>query len=145
MTDFRIGFIASKRKSLVNNLISHQQSISTCVNSPSQYSAITLNSVMDRVKFFRDYYLEDRNLILDEIPQFEPYKPHGGFYYFINLQEFGVKDAEKFSIDLLEKYSVSVVPGYAYGKGFVSWIRISFAVDQNCLKKGIRKVKNYLF
>jgi aminotransferase len=45
---------------------------------------------------------------------------------------------------MLRNTGVALVPGSAYGKGFESYVRLSFSTDSNILKEGLNKMKIFL-
>jgi len=144
MTGLRVGFMATKDQHILKHCANLHQNIATCTNSSGQFAAIALQTAMPEVAQFVKYYQENCRLVTHVIPKFGKYKPDGGFYYFINLEEWGIRDAGLFCKRLLEKEKVALVPGDAYGKGFESWVRLSFSIDRSLLEEALHRLKNFL-
>jgi aspartate/methionine/tyrosine aminotransferase len=143
MTGFRIGYIMAMDKMLIQTMNNIHQNLATCAPAISQYLSIGF-SMLSQMNQFRDYYKINRDLVSKLFPQISSFKPDGGFYYFIDLKEFGLLDADKFCKQLLESRFVAVVPGSAYGTGFESFIRLSFSVDHNELEQALPIIKTFI-
>lgn len=143
VTGLRIGYCLSKDKAMIENMTKLQQNIATCPNSLAQKSLVEANNVS--LKEYVNYYNENRELVSEIIPEFSPFKPDGGFYYFVNLSAIGIDlSAEKFCIDLFNKYNVATVPGKSYGRNHGTWMRISYCIDREELKIGLKLIKQFL-
>ena len=145
MSGLRIGYLVSKNKIIVNRVNQLQQHISTCTNSVAQYALRDFDKDKDKIEKIRKYYLENRNIISEIIPEFKSFIPDGGFYLFADLDKFGVSNSVKFSKELLLEDGVSVVPGISYGEDFQSWIRISICVHRDELTRGLELIKRRLY
>ena len=73
--------------------------------------------------------------------------PKGAFYIFVNVSgTYGkttkggsaIENSADFANALLNEKEVAVVPGSAFGAD--NYIRISYAIDESALKKGIEKL-----
>jgi aspartate/methionine/tyrosine aminotransferase len=144
MTGFRAGYMICKAVALVNSMIVMQQNLATCVAGISQYLLIDEVNADDEIKQNAAYYQKNRDLVLEIFPEWEPYKPQGGFYYFIDLGIYGISDGQLFCADLLQKTGVALVPGSAYGKGFNSYVRLSFSIDTETLIEGLRIMRIFI-
>lgn len=144
MTGFRIGFLLSRDTILMRNLSAINQNTATCTPAISQYLALEFENSLPEVQTFRDYYAENLKETLKIFPEWEAFKPQGGFYFFVDLSIYGISDAEKFSSELLENAFVAIVPGSAYGKGFDSWVRISISLDREKLTKALLLLKSFI-
>jgi aspartate/methionine/tyrosine aminotransferase len=141
MTGFRLGYLMAKDATLIKRMNTIHQNLATCAPAMSQYLALGFSNILSKVGEFRDYYKENRDMIVELFPELEIYKPDGGFYYFIDMKPFGIKDAGAFCKYLLEAH-VATVPGDAYGTGYESCLRLSFSVEREMLKEGILRFKN---
>jgi aspartate/methionine/tyrosine aminotransferase len=144
MTGFRIGFILTRNNELLQNLSAINQNTATCAPAISQYLALEFINALPEVMTFRDYYADNRNKILEFFPEWQPFLPQGGFYFFVNLSLYGIENADTFSSELLERAHVAVVPGSAYGRGFDSWVRISFSLEQKQLLLALQSLKSFI-
>jgi len=144
MTGLRIGYMASKDQTLLTNCLKLQQNIATCANSVAQSAAAAAPQSDAEVELFVEYYKRNRDLVTEIIPEFEPFKPEGAFYYFVDLSAFGIHDTRTWCKDLLMQKYVASVPGGAFGEGFESWVRFSYCVDQEMLGEAMHIVKEHL-
>jgi aspartate/methionine/tyrosine aminotransferase len=143
-TGLRLGCVACHDQALIKRMNIIHQNSATCANTLAQYAFVDYGDVLSEAKYFSEYYLGNRDMVCEIIPEFNQFKPSGGFYYFINLEKFGITDGDVFAKELLEKTKVAVVPGSAYGEGFNSWIRISYSIDKLLLAEGLQILKKYI-
>lgn len=139
MTGWRIGYAIAPIE-YINQMAKIQSHSTSNVNTPSQYAALKAleidNSNM-KIEFMkrRDYLYEEFKKI-----GFRFVKPSGAFYYFINIEDFGLTDIE-FCEKLLD-YGLAVVPGSAfYLEGY---IRLSFAASLQELNKAVDILKRFI-
>jgi aspartate/methionine/tyrosine aminotransferase len=145
MTGFRIGYMLVKDASVRKSISALNQNTITCTPTISQYISLGFVEALTEVSQFCDYYNENRALVLDVFPEWEPFAPDGGFYFFVNLAEYGIHDSGVFCSDCLKNAHVALVPGSAYGTGFDSWIRLSFSLDREQLRKALEALRNFIF
>lgn len=143
-TGLRIGCIATHDTSVMKQMNIVHQNTATCANSLAQYAFVNYRDAISEAQEYAEYYRINRDLIIELFPKLKLFKPSGGFYYFINLEEFGIKDAVRFCKDILDEKKIALVPGSAYGEGFYDWIRLSFSLDKNQLIEAIEIFKNYI-
>ena len=142
VTGFRLGYIICNNQEINHKIDLLNQNIATCAPSISQYALLNLHKHEDSVYEFSKYYKENRDLVSNVIPEFEPYKPDGGFYYFIDVSKFGFTDGDKFCNEILDTHKIALVPGSAYGN-FPHYIRMSFSVDRKTLMNGLESLKSF--
>lgn len=143
MTGFRLGYLLTNDKGIMNNLEKIQQNMATCANSFGQY-LLAENINPPEIADFVVYYKNNRNEVLNIFPEWQIYQPDGGFYYFVNLMEYQISNAEKFCNYALNEGGVAIVPGSAYGSGYESYIRVSFSLDTNSLILGLNKLREII-
>jgi aspartate/methionine/tyrosine aminotransferase len=144
MTGFRIGYLAVKNSEIRNKILVLQQNIATCVSSIAQFLLANSKDVEDEIKSFVEYYKANRNFVCEVFPEWQIYKPNGGFYYFVDLKEYGIIDSKLFCEELLQNTGIALIHGSAYGKGFDSFVRLSFSISFEQLKEGLLLLKEYL-
>lgn len=135
-TGWRVGFVAGP-KEIVDAIEKIQQYTNVCAPSVFQYASI--EAILKTVdKKIIDLYQKRRDITYKALKEnFEVVKPLGAFYLFVKLEISGTVFAKK----LLDK-DVAVVPGEAFGKDFKNYIRISFAIDDQKLKKALIIIKD---
>lgn len=144
VTGFRAGYLLCKDANVIKRIITMQQNLATCVPAISQYALLNADDANDEINHNAGYYSANKELILEIFPEWKPFEPQGGFYFFINLSIYGIQDGKTFCEKLLSQTGVALVPGAAYGKGFDSYARLSFSIDKDLLKEGLIAMKNYL-
>jgi aspartate/methionine/tyrosine aminotransferase len=122
-----------------------QEHISAHPSSISQKAAVAaLRGGDDCVKKMIAEYSERRELLLkglSEIPGFRCTRPQGAFYVFPNIKGFKMS-SEEFSMQVLEKAKVVVVPGTAFGKHGEGYVRISYATSREKLANALSRIKS---
>ena len=140
VTGFRIGYLICEDKTTHHKIDLLNQNIATCAPAISQYALLNLSSHNDTIAEYVSYYKENRDLISQIIPEFEPYKPDGAFYYFIDVSKFGFDSGEEFCNKILDKQRLALIPGSAYGN-FPTYVRMSFSIDRDILLEGLERIK----
>lgn len=145
MTGWRIGFLHSDEE-VVKEIVKVHDSLVTCAPVISQYAAIAaLDFAGEEIKKFKEEFQKRRDLIcdyLDGLSEFFSYqKPNSSYFVFPKL--LPKRDSWQFSLDLLEKAHVAVVPGVAFGPSGESHIRISFGRSEKDINEAFKRIKGY--
>ncbi len=145
MTGWRCGFVLGP-KAIISQMVKMQESVVSCVNTPTQYAAIAaLDGPQDVLKDMLLQYDENRKLVMEQINQMKHLSlkmARGAFYAFVNIKDTGMT-SEEFAIDLLEKKHVVVVPGSGFGDGGEGYVRISYVSSKEDTVEGLRRMKEY--
>ena len=149
MTGWRIGFTAANKEIIagVNKLQSQSTSNPASI---SQYAALeAITGSQDSVKIMLEAFKKRREIAinkLNEINGLKCIKPDGAFYIYPDISEIiensKFKNSVEFSKELLEKEKVAVVPGGAFG--VENTFRLSFALSEDNLIKGIERIKKFI-
>ena len=146
MTGWRIGYAAAN-EDLIRKMTIIQEHTLTCVCSFGQKAALAaLKGPRDTVKGFITKCDEGRKLIVDELnklPNVSCQMPRGTFYAFVNITNHNMS-SNQFSDFLLEKAGVMTVPGPAFGVFGEGYVRFSFALPKEHIKKGLERIKNVM-
>ncbi|MFW7380377.1 MAG: pyridoxal phosphate-dependent aminotransferase [Oligoflexus sp.] len=149
MTGWRVGYMAGPKPvaKLVKTL---QSQSSTCLPPFIEDASIVALDHGRGVMADKFQVLQDRRDLavkcLRDIPDVDMIPPEGAFYVFIDIRKnlqnstHQVAKGGSFSFGeyLLEKYHVAMVPGEAFGvPGF---LRLSYAVSEDDIRKGIEKL-----
>jgi len=148
MTGWRIGFVLGPKElvSAIQKLQSHSTSNPTSVAQKAALEALT--GPQDSVQRMLSEYTRRRNFVVERlrsIPGVRCAEPGGAFYAYPNISAAfsrGVRDSLDFSVKLLEKAHVAVVPGEAFGTA--DHIRISYATSMEQLDKGLRRMGEFM-
>lgn len=141
MTGWRIGYIAAPHDLLVQCCKLHAYS-SICPPIFSQYAAAEgLRSGWAEVEKMRLSYQQRRNVMYKAFIDMglSCIEPEGAFYMFPDITSTGMT-SEEFATELIEKYSVAVVPGTCFGEGGEGFIRCCYATDINKIKIAMERI-----
>ena len=148
MTGWRIGYVLGPRDvvSAVQKLQSHSTSNPVSVSQKAALEAVT--GPQDSVGQMLGEYAKRRRFVIErlrEIPGVSCTEPGGAFYAYPNIATSfarGIRDTMDFSVKLLEKAHVAVVPGEAFGTK--EHIRISYATSMELLEKGLTRIAEFM-
>lgn len=153
MTGWRIGYMAANDEIIkAATKIQSQQTSNIC--SIAQYAAIealsdrSSSNIDNMVKIFANR----RNILLNEIKKINNISytfPDGAFYLFIDFSKFINKsykntilnNASDIAIHLIKDFGVAVIPCTDFG--MKNHIRLSYAISENDIIKGIEKINEF--
>jgi aspartate/methionine/tyrosine aminotransferase len=145
MTGWRVGFVHSD-STIIKEILKIHDSLITCAPVVSQYAALgALETDENIIDYYNQKYLKRRKLICDRLDNlknvFSYQKPNSSYFVFpkYNLE----KDSKTFSIDLLEKALVTVVPGIAFGPNGEGHVRMSFGRTSDDINKAFDRMEKY--
>ncbi len=146
MTGWRIGFLHSDEEN-VKEIVKVHDTMVTCAPVISQYAAIGAFDYAEReIDEFRKKFTSRRELAcrhLDKLSNFFSYqKPSGSYFVFPKL--LNESDSWKFTLDLLEKAHVAVVPGVAFSPSGEGYIRINFGREEKDITAAFKRIEKYL-
>ena len=104
---------------------------------------------VEKVQYMVDEFKSRRNIVLELLGDIEGFKlniPDGAFYVFPDISYFfgktikgkHIKDANDFSLFLLEEANVASVTGAAFGAP--NCIRLSYAASEAVLREAIKRI-----
>lgn len=144
MTGWRIGYIAAPLDvaKAVGTLQSHSTSNPTSFAQSGALAALecAASDVQTMVAAFE----KRRDLIMDElatVPKVKAFRSEGAFYVFCDISATGLSAAD-FAARILEEAQVAVIPGEAFGTS--KHIRLSFAIGEETIKKGVGRIKKWI-
>jgi aspartate/methionine/tyrosine aminotransferase len=146
MTGWRIGWVVGPEAIIARVTAAHQYVV-TCASSISQAAALAAfsdDAESDR-RAYRDVFRLRRALMADElrrIPGLPVTVPDGAFYFFVDVRTFG--DSLEIARRLLEEQRVIVIPGEAFGPGGAGFLRVSYAADDDDIRRGVRALGEVL-
>ncbi len=145
MTGFRIGYVAASAEVIgaLNKLQSH---VTGNVCTFAQYGALAAMKIKDsELVGWRNDLQKKRDFAFSKINRlFDCVRPQGAFYLFPDVSSHlgnGMTSAD-LARRLLEQTGVAVVPGEEFG--LPGHIRISYAVSQDDLASGLKKIAEAL-
>jgi aspartate aminotransferase len=148
MTGWRLGYVLAQPAVIqaVTKLQSH--STSNPVSFAQKAAIEALTGPQDSVQEMLAEYARRRKYVLERvraIPGVKCAEPGGAFYAYPNISasfKRGIRDTLDFSVKLLEKQHVAVVPGEAFGTN--EHIRISYATSMEQLDKGLSRIREFM-
>ena len=148
MTGWRIGYVLGP-KALIFAIQKIQSHSTSNASSISQKAALeALSGPQDSVAMMLSEYARRRDFVvkgLNAIPGIHCTNPGGAFYAYPNISssfKHGIKDSLDFSVQLLDKAHVAVVPGSAFGT--TEHVRISYATSIETLDRGLSRIRNFM-
>ena len=146
MTGWRMGWSVWPENLIphVNRLIINSFS---CVNVPAQFGGIAaLDGPDDPIHEMMKKFDERRKLIyegLNSLPGVECSVPGGAFYAFPNVSGTGMNGSE-FCKKAMHEAGVAIVPGTAFGKTSIDYVRFSYAASQDNISNALENIKKML-
>ena len=148
MTGWRAGFALGPKSIIAAMSKLQSQSTSNTASMVQRASIAALSGSQACVAEMRADYICLRDRILEgfrSIPGLTCTVPEGAFYVYPNVREFLGKGkaatATELSARLLSEAHVVVVPGEAFGTS--EHIRLSYAVSQDVIDKGITRMRAF--
>ena len=146
MTGWRMGWSVWPEK-LIPHITKLAINSFSCVNAPSQFAGIAaLDGPDDPIHEMMKKFDERRKLIhrgLNNLPGVNCSMPGGAFYAFPNVSGTGMNGSE-FSKKCMHEAGVAIVPGTAFGKTSVDYVRFSFAASRDNIQKALEKIEKML-
>ncbi len=147
MTGWRLGFVAAPSW-IIEKMTRFQMYNSTCPVTFAQYAAAKAledERSWKAVEDMRREYERRRNLVLERLNGMglPTVKPKGAFYIFPRVRDTGLTDRE-FSELMLKEAKVAVVPGGAFGRSGLGYIRISYATSYEQLEEAMDRMEKVL-
>ncbi len=140
MCGFRVGYLYSNDKSLVKNVIDLKTHTSMNTNTLAQEMAYVATTVpKEYVEKGLRIWKERRDLICEGLKEMglDFWKPEGAFYVLPK-----VDNPKKAVLELFEKHKVITYLGDWFGAP--GRIRLSYALDKEKIKEGLKRIKEYL-
>lgn len=153
MTGWRIGYLLSSERvaRVMASYLSHSTGSPSSVSQAASVAALT--GPQHCVEEMRRAFEERRNYIVERMNAIDGVsciKPEGAFYVMMNIEkQLGrtlcgevIRSSDDFCGALLRHGLVATVPGSGMGApGFVRW---SYAVSMDSIKKGMDRLEEFL-
>ncbi len=146
MTGWRMGYLATPDDSLIKAMKKLQSQSTSNICSITQKASIPAldGSADEDIEMMRKVFKARRDMaveLINDSDKISVIKPDGAFYLFINIKKV-TNDSMDFATKLLENKGVAVVPGIGFGSD--GYIRFSFATDEESIKEGIKRLKEFV-
>ncbi|MFK0004881.1 pyridoxal phosphate-dependent aminotransferase [Paenarthrobacter sp. NPDC090522] len=141
MTGWRVGYLACPPE-LTETVVSLQEPIVACVNTPAQYAAIeALTGTQEPLDMMVSAYRRRRDAAVAQFKAagINMFCPAGAFYLWLDCQHPSM-DGTDIALALLREHGVAVGPGPAFGRTSTGFIRLSLAASDEALAEGIQRI-----
>ena len=145
MTGFRIGYACAPAGLIEAMLRIHQYSM-LCASIIAQEAALeALEHGRADMEMMREQYQLRRNFIVKSFNEIglKCHLPVGSFYSFPDIRSTGLNSKE-FSVQLLDKERVAMVPGTAFGPSGEGHVRASFCSSMADIEKAIERTAHFV-
>ena len=147
MTGWRVGMIFSSQEIIKCLTVLQSQSI-TNTSIVSQWAAIeAIRHAEGITEDIRKTIQKRRDVFVETFNELFPVKikpPQSTLYAFVKVSNLGVvnKKSDDFAEDLIDRANVAVTPGKDFGDD--NYIRFSFGVSEDEIKKGLNVLKKFV-
>jgi aminotransferase len=145
MTGFRLGFSCAPPEITEAMMKIHQYTM-LCAPILSQMAALeALDRGLNGVETMRDEYKKRRNYMCSAFNEMglSCRQPDGAFYMMPSVRHLDMT-AKEFALALLEKESVAVVPGTAFGACGEGFIRCCYATSMSEIKEAMHRIRRFV-
>ena len=146
MTGWRIGFAVANEEIITKLSIFLQDSITNVAAFIQRAAFEAVTGPQDWTIEKRDLLQKKRNLMvegLNSLPGVTCMTPPGSFYCFPDITGTGMTSQE-FTDKLVVDAGVAVVAGTAFGTQGEGFVRVTYAVHDDDIAEGIRRMKEFL-
>lgn len=142
MTGWRVGYVLAPSWIIEQMFKIHQTNVGGATSISQMAAIAALTKDQNNPQKLLSVFEKRRSLIMSCLDQMKiPYvKPDGAFYIFANIKEFSMT-SWAFTVWLLKKYKLAVVPGSAFSALSDGYIRISYAADNQTLKEAMDRLQ----
>ncbi len=145
MTGWRFGYLASPKQEIIDAMKKLQSQSTSNICSITQHASIAgLDGSADKdVEMMKKEFKKRRDLavkLFNQSDKLSVSTPDGAFYLFVNIKKVS-NDSIQFCKDLLSQKGVALVPGIGFGSE--GYFRFSFATDEESIKEGIQRIKDF--
>ncbi|MEQ8765822.1 MAG: pyridoxal phosphate-dependent aminotransferase [Planctomycetota bacterium] len=136
---WRIGWLAAPAP-WIPSLVALHQHVVTCAPTLAQRVAIAAlaGAGADEIERNLERFAKRRTLALErlaDIPQLECVWAEGAFYCFVNVP--GCESSLELARFLMRETGVITIPGIGFGSRGEGCLRVSYAVDEQTLERGL--------
>ncbi len=146
ITGWRLGYLCFP-KQFAGKLLKLQQHINT--NTCTFIQQAVLNAFDMDMSFLEEYNntLKQRadkvENAVKQCPKLSMVRPDAGFFAFINISKTGM-DSNTFCSKLIEETGVATTPGLAFGEDWDDHFRLSYAVSDDVLDEGLKRMIEFV-
>lgn len=145
MTGYRIAYACGPADLIEAMMKIHQYSM-LCASSLGQAAALSAlrEGHQDMLAMKREFE-QRRNVIVKRLNDMglPCHLPEGAFYVFSRIADTGLT-SDQFARQLLDRYSVAVVPGTAFGPSGEGFVRCSYATGMDDIEVAMTRMRDFV-
>ncbi len=146
MTGWRAGY-GIMPEELTSHVSKLETNINSCTSTFTQVACIeaikgdqsAVDMMVSQFKKRRDFFHEG----LNDIKGFNCHKPHGAFYLFPNIREYGIKSSEM-EDKLMHDGGIAALTGTSFGEYGEGYVRFSYATSLENIEKALSKLADFV-
>lgn len=146
MTGWRLGYAAGPQE-IISAMLRMNENTLANPTTFVQYAGIeALDGDQSAVEEMRRAFERRRDIIwegLNAIPGITAVKPQGAFYIWADIRGTGLT-SDEFATRLITEKSVGLTPGSGFGGGGEGYVRLSYALSDEDLKEGLRRIAEFV-
>jgi|SRR3989344_5347652 len=146
MTGWRLGYAVAPKK-IAEKIGLMIQTVISGLPPFIQYGGVAaLTGSMECVQNMVEEYRKRRKIMVEgmnQLPGVSCLVPDGALYAFPNISATGYSSID-FTMLMLEKAKVAVLPGDDFGKMGAGFIRVTFASSQEDIREGVKRMQGVL-
>jgi len=142
MTGWRLGYLAAPTKIAERVVAIHGHIVTGACSFIQRAAALAMRDPRTEksIAEMAAEYLKRRDFVANQLGKITScVRPKGTFYAFPDISKCGLT-SEKFSLELLERARVAVVPGDSFGPSGEGFVRLSFATSMENLEKAFSRM-----
>jgi len=147
LTGWRVGWAVCPDAAFMAKLVAMQQTVLTCPATPIQIGARVAFTPEGEAaaREVKAIFRRRRDIVAEELggrPEVRMAPLEGAFYAWVDASRCG--GGIRFAKRLLEEEKIVVIPGEAFGAGGAGWFRISYAQEDNALRRALKVIAGRL-
>jgi len=145
MTGWRLGYAAASAPIIAAMLKIQEHSVTAATTFAQVGAVAALDGPQEPVRSMVAEFARRRSVILDglnRLPGFRASAPEGTFYVFPDIRGTGMSGTELARV--LLRGGIAVTPGAGFGLGWDTHIRLSYALSEERIRDGLRRMKEIL-
>ncbi|MDR0994165.1 MAG: aminotransferase class I/II-fold pyridoxal phosphate-dependent enzyme [Verrucomicrobiota bacterium] len=145
MTGFRIGYACCPFDISENMMKLHQYAIMSAPTTGQRAAAEALEHGEQAVAAMVAEYNRRRNYLISAFEEMGVpcHTPAGAFYAFPYIGGFGLSSRD-FAMRLLETQNVAAVPGDAFGRSGIGFLRCAYATSMGNLREAMKRLSVFV-
>lgn len=146
MTGWRLGYAAGPEDLIAGMERVQEHSVSCATSFVQKAGVVALKGPQECVREMVAEFRRRRDTLVKRLREIEDVscvEPKGAFYAFANFSAYE-KNSFRLTEHLLEKATVAVIPGAAFGAEGEGYLRLSYATSMRNITEGVERIEHAL-